>query len=273
MAIYKMPITYKNNRNKQIRRIRRYKRKVATTFKRNPKTARVASLVAKRVVSKALGRNLESKTRTVQFATLVMRGSTVYGINPTYFVPQSTTEADRIGDRIQNVRFRLHATYHHRGVSTLNNAVYSSARFRIVGAWINTKWSTGTEGFWDDLLFGGTGTNPAVTDLYKLNPGLSGCYDTMFLNFNKITPVFDKVYTVKRQTTDAGDSSIPVPVNIDIKMGTLQYGAQSSPQFLKNNQFIVFIVAAGLNTESVIPITSDYMGYFRCCSMLTWRDA
>jgi len=268
-----MPLTYKDNRKFGKRRAAGRQRKFKKVVGKNPRVAKVARMVASRVVSKALTRNLENKTRTVQLATLVLKGNTVYGLNPTYHLPQALSEADRVGDRIQNVRFRMHGTYHHRGVNATQQALFSAAKVRLIGAWVNTKWSASTEGFWDNVLSAGAGTNLTLTEIFKLDPSSTGAYDTMFLNYNRVTPVFDKIYTCQRETSDAGDSGPGVNISLDVKLGTLQYQGQSAQQFLKNNQFVVLMVAAGLNTESVIPLSVDFMGYFRGCTMLTFRDA
>ena len=268
-----MPLTYKDGRKFARKRAVVRKRKFRKVVGKNPRVAKVARMVASRVVSKALTRNLENKTRVVKLATLVLRGNSIYGLNPTYHLPQAQSEADRIGDRIQNVRFRLHGTYHHRGVSPTQTPLFSAAKVRVVGAWVNTKWAASTEGFWDDVLTAGAGTNLSITEIFKLDPSSTGAYDTMFLNYNRLTPVFDKIYTATRETIDAGDSGPGVNINIDAKLGTCQFLGQSAQQFLKNNQFVVLLMTAGLNTESVIPLTTDYMGYFRGCSMITFRDA
>ena len=139
-----MPQIYKDNKFRQRRRAGLRKRRFRKVVAKAPRIAKVAKYVARKEIGRALTRNLENKTRTIRYYTLSVRGATIYGINPTYWLPQAISEADRVGDRIMNVRFRLNGTYHHRGVSLTNANYYAASKLRVVGAWVNTKWSHGS---------------------------------------------------------------------------------------------------------------------------------
>lgn len=257
-------------------------RKRKAVISRNPKTARVARAVAKQVVGRALAENIETHSRDVTLATLEMSAGTVYGINPLFHIPQSVSEADKIGDRISRVKLHLQGTYYHYG-QIANVQSMQSSKLRVMVVSIPKHWANTSEGTWLDIASTATSGSEAIStsDIWKGGDTASNrhlCYP----NYNNVRVLFDRVYSDEFPnalgTVGGGSSNFTlgrgVPVDLHIPLGNIGYLTNSAPFYTKDRQILVLVCCSGLYGQGLAhPGIGDRTGYFQGKLLTSWRDA
>lgn len=258
---------------------RRNRRRVV---RRNPKTAYVAKTVARQVVAKALNAKLETHCRDITLSRIVMDPAGTYALNPLYYIPLATTEADRIGDRISNVKLHLRGTYFHVGVNNgAGGYIATSTKLRVMVIRTSVaKWRQASETQWS-LISAGTPAGAMTNDDIWKGGADTGNMHLLFPNMNKVNVLFDKVYNSEHIDTPSSVSASYVlghgtSVNISVPLGKyIQFETNTTGSYTKNHQYYIVLSSSGLYGASGTPLPNSgtTSGIFDGKMMLTWKDA
>lgn len=258
--------------NRQKKHIRKSNRVIRRDWKKSPTSTKVAYDVARRVVSRALKRNVETKFRSLSNTIRVMKGTEIYLMNPLYYIPVDKTQADRLGDTLQHAKLHIKGTYYHRGVSLTQDELYSGAHFRIVVFKCNQQWRQSSESQFD-LISGGSGPDTMTAGTLFRGPSFTGDnLHQLFTNLDQVKILVDKTVTSQRMATGFATSQ-GTSIEFHVPLGSVDFVSNTTGSFIKGDQIYVAIMASSLKTEGVIPTSSDFMGYFSSNVAITWKDA
>lgn len=240
-----------------------------TTKKTTPATKQMQQ-VARKVVKRALATNTETHFRDITNTIRVMKGTEIYLQNPIYYIPVSTTQADRVGDLITKAKLHIKGTYYHRGVSVTQDELYNGSHFRILVFKSNQQWRQSSEAQFD-LISGGSGPDTLTAQTIFRSSGTGDNLHQLFTNLDSVTVLADKTYYTQRPATGFATSG-GTTVNLSVPLGKLDYLSNSTGSFIKSDQIYIAIMASGLKTEGVVPTSSDFMGYFSSKLAISWKD-
>lgn len=252
-----------------------YKRR----YKPKGKTARIAKVVAKKVVNTALAKNIETKKDILNYARLTLTGVSgqFYIANPLYDVPVGTDDFARLGSKVQHAKLHLRGTYYHRGYSSVPGTTTSmGSHFRIMVVRAPQHSRNNTRGTFDTDL-GVLDTQWLPADVFYNADGTN--FHMAYPNLNKVKILYD--HTIYEHHPDNWSSADNYTLSggrmfkHTIPLGTLLYKTSSNPSYFEGQQVYILVFVSGRygDGNNISNATNDRIGYLDLQHCLTWKDA
>lgn len=254
--------------------------KRSSPYKKNASRKRYskkASLVKtiRSVVNKTA---METHFRDVHIEYVTLRGGSYYACNPLYFIPQDDTFTGRTGSKIQNVRITFKCHYNFNGVrvgfGTGGASLFPWAKgyLRFLVFKHPKEWRNNSEGFLDDIVSGGTGTNMSAGEIILQTSNERASHQ--FLNLKEIRPLYDKTVSCSFTSPHLYDGGVGLNQDtprqpgmgyheFKVNLKNIMYQGSSGLSLTKGEQIYFCAIPSALNpnpfsTDDLFGLIVDY---------------
>jgi len=223
------------------------------TYKQSNKTVvKMAAKVANRVAR----RMAENKRLRIDYADLALGTCLLYYINPIQHVVKGTSEDQRVGDVMTNVRLQLSMSYFHTGTNFVGTKLWQGSKLRV-------------------LVIKSHKRNTTSVSSWTSTPPVGGNFDGLFSNgyHGSFAPVNLHDYTILADKTltsttpdGANNYGIPATMRFNISLAK-QWRYLDNDVYGKFNNIYVIITASNIDG-----VATDIIGKIQCSGYLTWED-
>ena len=235
---------------------RRRNRRRGNVAKRHP----VMKAVAKRVVKTALSRQIERKRLAFTFTDLSLGGLTFYYRNLLAPIVQGSTETNRIGDKINDVRLNMSLTWAFSGRESTGTLKTTGAPLRVMVIKSRKQLQTAGAGY--------LSTPSSAPDFPQIMANTYHIINSP-INTHDYMVLYDKlVYSQIPSSESPYPRGNTVVHRFSLPLAKQFRFSDTDPLFGKYSN-IYLVIGTSYQSAAI----SDYAGYVQSSGYLSWHDA